>query len=72
MKTVHEYRRHAEECDALAVKATSPEQRRMIADMAETWRMLATQREDKLRKDAEQRRLAEIRARVAALKKKGR
>ena len=44
MKTVEEYLRHAVECDALARKAVSPEQREMIAHMADTWRMLARQR----------------------------
>jgi hypothetical protein len=38
MKTVQEYLRHADECDALAAKATSPEQREMIIQMAHTWR----------------------------------
>ncbi len=44
MKTVEEYLHHAAECDALARKAVSPEQRDMIANMADTWRMLARQR----------------------------
>jgi hypothetical protein len=44
MKTVEEYLRHARECDALARKAISPEQREMITHMADTWRMLARQR----------------------------
>jgi hypothetical protein len=41
MRTVAEYRRHAEECEALAKTAKSPEEREMIAEMADTWRMLA-------------------------------
>jgi hypothetical protein len=44
MKTVEEYLRHAIECEALARKAMLPEQREMIAHMADTWRMLARQR----------------------------
>jgi hypothetical protein len=44
MRTVAEYRRHAEECEALAKTAKSPEEREMIAEMADTWRMLADQR----------------------------
>ena len=52
VNTVADYLRHAEECDALAAKAASPEQRAMIADMAETWRMLARQRETWLVKKA--------------------
>lgn len=50
MKTVLDYIRHAEECEAMARKATSGEQRDMIAKMAETWRMLAEQRNKKLAK----------------------
>lgn len=45
MKTVEDYLRHADECELLATKATSPEQRDMIVHMANTWRMLARQRE---------------------------
>jgi hypothetical protein len=45
MKTVAEYRRHAEECNTLAKRAKSAEEREMIAKMADTWRMLADQRE---------------------------
>jgi hypothetical protein len=44
VKTVEEYLRHALECDALARKVVSPEQREMIIHMAETWRMMARQR----------------------------
>jgi hypothetical protein len=45
MKTVAEYRRNAEECDALAQTVKSSDDRKMIAEMAKTWRMLADQRE---------------------------
>ena len=44
MKTIEEYLRHAEECEALAAKAASASERQAIAKMAETWRMLAEQR----------------------------
>ncbi len=47
MRAVQEYLRHAEECDALAAQAT-PEQREMITDLAQTWRLLAEQRARKL------------------------
>ena len=50
MKTVQEYLRHADECDALARKAISTDQRTMISDMASTWRLLADQRKRKLEK----------------------
>ena len=45
MKTLKDYLRHAEECEALAATAVSDEQRQMIAKMADTWRLLAKQRE---------------------------
>jgi hypothetical protein len=48
MKTLREYLRHADECDALAKTAIAEEQRVLIARMAETWRMLAKQREKHL------------------------
>jgi hypothetical protein len=48
MKTVQEYLRHAHDCEELARKVTDLEHRRMIAQMAETWRMLATQRQKQL------------------------
>ena len=57
MRTLKEYHRHAEECEALAKKALSPEQRDMIAQMAETWRMLAEQRQRKLTRRASQNAL---------------
>ena len=50
MKLVQDYLRHAQECEVLARKATSADQRQMILDMAETWRLLAKQREKSLRK----------------------
>jgi hypothetical protein len=52
MKIIKEYLRHAAECEALAEKAISPEQREMIDQMAQTWRMLAALREKKLAKAA--------------------
>jgi hypothetical protein len=53
MKTVADYLRHAEECEALAAKAGSAEQRAMIANMAATWRLLARQREKYILKPAD-------------------
>jgi hypothetical protein len=51
LKKVSEYLRHAEECEALARAARNPEEREMIAKMAETWRGLADARRRKLAKD---------------------
>jgi hypothetical protein len=50
VKTVNEYLQHAEECERLAKKTLSTEQRKMIDDMANTWRMLAEQRRANLKK----------------------
>ena len=50
MDLIRDYLRHADECEVLARKATSADQRQMILDMAETWRLLAKQREKTLRK----------------------
>ncbi len=50
MEMVRDYLRHADECEALARKAISTDQRQMILEMAQTWRLLAKQREKKLRK----------------------
>lgn len=48
MKTVVEYRKHAEECRTLAKRARSPEEREMILQMAATWEDLAHARERKI------------------------
>jgi hypothetical protein len=50
MKTVQEYLRHAHECEELARNVPDLEHRRMIAQMAETWRMLAAERQKKIDK----------------------
>jgi hypothetical protein len=50
MKTVRDYLRHAEECDALAFGANSQQEREMLVHMAETWRMLAETREKQILK----------------------
>jgi hypothetical protein len=44
-----EYRRHAAECDVLARRATTEEQRERIKTIADTWRKLAADRERLLR-----------------------
>ena len=44
-KKAEEYRRHANECRALARKAASEEERKQLTEMAETWLSLAEQRE---------------------------
>ena len=44
MKSVEEYLRHADECEALASRTMTEEERDMIRQMANTWRMLAERR----------------------------
>ena len=48
MKTVEQYLEHAKECDDLARKAMTSEERKTIKGMAATWRMLAEQRAQQL------------------------
>ena len=57
MKKASDYRRHAEECRALAESAALPEHRDQLLQMAGTWDMLAKQREAEL---ARQRRIAAL------------
>jgi ribosome-binding protein aMBF1 (putative translation factor) len=41
MRTVADYRRHAEECRKLAKLAANPEDKKVFEDMAHHWDMLA-------------------------------
>jgi hypothetical protein len=50
MRAIQDYLRHAEECEELARKMTSGERRDQIIKIAETWRMLAEERRQKLTK----------------------
>jgi hypothetical protein len=45
MKTVEEYRQHAEECRELARRAQSPDERKAILAIAMSWDKLARDRE---------------------------
>ena len=45
MKTIEDYRQHANECRQLASRARTPEERDMILNMAATWEELARSRE---------------------------
>jgi hypothetical protein len=51
MKTIADYRRHADECRELARRARSPEEREMILNMAATRDDLAKTRERKITKE---------------------
>jgi hypothetical protein len=57
MKKIADYRRQAEECLALARTAALPEHREQLLQMANTWHMLAEQREAEL---ARQERIAAL------------
>jgi hypothetical protein len=48
MKTINEYRQHAAECQQLAKRARTAEDREMILKMADTWEELARSREKML------------------------
>ncbi len=52
MKKASEYRRHEEECRALA-KRTRGEQRDQLLDMAATWDQLAAERSELVRRHPE-------------------
>jgi len=53
MKTVEEYRKHAEECRVLAKQVPEGEQRNQLLEMARTWDNLAADRERLLRNHPE-------------------
>ena len=45
MNIIEKYRRQAEECEAMARRATDEQQRRQIQEICEVWRKLASDRE---------------------------
>jgi len=51
MKTVQEYRQHAEECRELARRARSPDERQALIEIAASWDRLADGRERKITKE---------------------
>jgi hypothetical protein len=53
MKKASEYRRHAEECRALAKNMKAGEQREQLLEMATTWENLATERTELVRRHPE-------------------
>jgi hypothetical protein len=48
MKAVEEYIRHADECEVLALKAVTSEERKTLQQMAGAWRKLAETRKKAL------------------------
>jgi hypothetical protein len=52
LKTVNEYREHAEECRRLAQSVTIAEHKVALIGMAETWESLAQEREKRLAREA--------------------
>jgi hypothetical protein len=48
VKEVEEYRRHARECAELAEIVSSPDNRKMLLNMAYAWDVLARRREEQL------------------------
>ncbi len=53
MKTAAEYRKHAQECRALAMQVPEGEQRNQLLEMARTWGNLAEDREKLVRNHPE-------------------
>jgi hypothetical protein len=53
MKTAAEYRKHAEECRALAKQVPDGEHRNQLLEMARTWDNLAADREKLVRNHPE-------------------
>jgi hypothetical protein len=53
MKKASDYRKHAEECRALAKGMKQAEQREQLLAMAQTWERLADQRDITSRNEAE-------------------
>ena len=51
MKTVAEYREHAQECRRLAQSIASAENKVTLLSMAETWENLAAERENRIAKE---------------------
>jgi 2-oxo-4-hydroxy-4-carboxy--5-ureidoimidazoline (OHCU) decarboxylase len=49
VKRVIEYRKHADECRALAARMVLPEQQKQLLEMAAVWEQLAEERSDLLR-----------------------
>ncbi len=52
MEEVVDYLKQAHECEMLARRAKTPDERDMILGMANTWRFLATQRAQRLKTQA--------------------
>ena len=53
MKTAAEYRKHAQECRALANQVPAGEHRNQLLEMAKTWESLAQDREKLVRNHPE-------------------
>jgi hypothetical protein len=51
MLKVDDYRKHAEECLALARRASQPDIRESLIKMADTWNSLADERERAIKKN---------------------
>jgi len=60
MKKASEYLKHAKDCRALAKQMESGEQRDQLLKMAETWEVLARERERTLRNRGEEQPLPSV------------
>lgn len=48
VRKIEDYRKHAEECRAMANRAASEERRQMLLQMVETWESLARDRREQI------------------------
>jgi hypothetical protein len=51
MRLVGEYRKHAEDCRRLAMQMASPNDKRILENMARSWEMLARMRYHDLKRE---------------------
>jgi len=52
MRKLSEYKFHAEECRKMAAAMKNAEHKKQLQEMAETWEMLAAEREKQLKKQS--------------------
>ena len=50
MRKLSEYKEHAQECRKMAAHIKNAEHKKQLENMAETWEMLAAEREKQLKK----------------------
>jgi hypothetical protein len=56
MRKLSEYKDHAQECRRLATQMQNPAHKTQLQEMAQTWEMLAAEREKQLKRRQSRRR----------------